>query len=140
MSSDPRHAPRAVWFALLGPPAAWFAALNAGYFMVTWACESAAGRVTLHATMAAMLALGVAAGVAGLVVWRREGRTWPGEAADPATRTRFLAVLGVFGAVVFSAAILWFWLAAVVLDPCDPGPRTPRSPLAAVEAVRSVSS
>ena len=131
MSSEP---PRSVWFVLLAPPVAWFTALSAGYFMVAWACGSAAGRAALHGSVLAMLAVGVAAAVVGLRAWRRHGEAWPGEGPEPTTRTRFLSVVGTLGAMLFSLAILIFWVATLSLSPCEPGPRTPFAPSASAEA------
>lgn len=127
MSSDP---PRAIWFALLAPPVAWFAALTAGYFMVSWACGSAMGTAVLHSTLLACLLLGVAGALVAARAWRRGGGDWPGESPDPRTRTRFLTVIAGLGGILFSVAILWFWLATVVLDPCEPSPRLPFAPSA----------
>ena len=131
MSSEP---PRTVWFALAAPPLAWFTALTAGYFMVSWACGSTVGRVTLHGTVLAMLTLSVAAALTAARFWRREGAEWPGKSPDPTDRTRFLAVIAGFGGTLFSLAILGFWIAALVLSPCEPGPRTPFAPSAGAES------
>lgn len=127
MSSDP---PRAVWFALLAPPLAWFAALNAAYFTVDRACASAAGLITLHIAILVPLGVAMVAGLTGGRSWRGAGGEWPGERADPGTRTRFLSVLATLGGILFSVAILWFWVAVAILDPCDPGPRSPFAPSA----------
>ena len=130
MSSDP---PRRLWLALIAPPLAWFTALTAGYFMVSWACGSTAGRVTLHGIVLGMLTLAVAAVVTAGRLWRRQGAEWPGKSSDPRDRTRFLAVLAALGGTLFSMAILVFWIAALVLSPCEPGPRTPFAPSAGAE-------
>ena len=130
MYSEP---PRRLWFALAAPPLAWFTALTAGYFMVSWACGSAAGRVALHGTVLAMLALAVAAGVTAGRSWRRRRAEWPGKSPDPEARTRLLVVLATLGGGLFSLAILVFWIAALVLSPCEPGPRTPFAPSAGAE-------
>lgn len=121
------------WFALVTPPVAWFASLNAAYFMVSWACGSAAGRITMHLTLLAMLAITMVAGVTGRRLWRRAGTDWPGESADPRERQRFLAALATFGAGLFSLMIAAQWIAALVLDPCEPGPRLPFSPSALLD-------
>lgn len=127
MYSEP---PRSAWFALGAPPTAWFLALNAGYFMVDWACGSGGGLLALHGVMLAMFALSVAAGITGLRLWRRAGMEWPGKGADVGARTRLIIVVATLGGGLFSIAILVFWLATAVLDPCGPGPRHPFSPSA----------
>lgn len=131
MSSEP---PRRVWFGLLAPPVAWFTALTAGFFMVDWACGSAVGMAALHGIVLGMLALAIAAAVTAGRYWRREGAEWPGKSPDPRDRTRFLAVIAALGGTLFSLAILVFWIAALVLSPCEPGPRTPFAPSAGAEA------
>lgn len=130
MSSEP---PRRLWFALAAPPVAWFTALTAGYFMVSWACGSAAGRVALHGIVLAMLGLAVTGGVTAACFWRRRSAEWPGKSPHPEARTRLLAVLATLGGGLFSLAILVFWIAALVLSPCEPGPRTPFAPSAGAE-------
>ena len=132
MSSEP---PRTVWLGLLAPPLAWFAALTAGYFMVAWACGSVVGAVTLHGVLLLMLLLAAAGGLLAVRSWRRSGDDWPGASPDPRTSTRFLSVVATFGGVLFSLAILLFWVAVVTLDPCEPGPRLRFAPSALVEDV-----
>jgi hypothetical protein len=83
-----------------------------------------------------VLGVALAAGAVGRAAWRHAGGEWPGEAAEPAARTRFLAVLSILGALVFATTILWFWLAAVFLDPCQPEPRFPFAP-SAVQAIEA---
>lgn len=122
--------PARTWFALFGPPAAWFVSLSASFFMVAWACGSSAGTITMHAVLLGMLATALWAGFTGFRSWRRSGLSWPGESADPIERERFLAVVGTFAGILFSLLILAQWIAAVVLDPCEPGPRPPMAPSA----------
>lgn len=131
MSSD---VPGSLWFALLAPPAAWFIALSASYFLVDWACGSLAGMIAMHGTMLAMAAAGVGAIVPAVHFWRKSGAEWPGESAEPLAWTRLLAVLAGFGGILFTLVILWFWIAALVVSPCEPGPRLPLAPSAATEA------
>lgn len=122
--------PRSAWFALLAPPVAWFVALNGAYFAVDWACGSVAGLITLHAVVLAMFTLSIVAGVAGVRLWRRLGSERPGESASPVATTRLIAIVGTFGGALFSVAILWFWIAALVLSPCEPSPHPRFAPSA----------
>ena len=138
MSSE--HAHRPPWPALLAPPVAWFTALTAAYFMVAWACRSGVARALLHGVLLACLAPAAAGGRVALRSWRRSGGEWPGEGPDPRARARFLAVLGLFGGILFSVTILWFWLATLVLSPCEPSPRLPFAPSAGVEAAARLAS
>lgn len=117
-----------VWLGLAVPPTAWFVALNAGYFMVSWACDHTVGRVLIHMVCLAMLAATAAAGLGARGVWRDLGRRWAAPTADPVDRARFLAALGVLSATLFALAIILQWLAVIALDPCDPSPRFPLFP------------
>lgn len=118
------------WFALLAPPVAWFAALNAAYFMVGWACGSTAGLLAMHLALLAMLAITLLAGAAAWGDWRSGGGGWPDESADPDEVSRFVTTLAILGAALFSLLIIAKWIAALVLGPCEPAPRLPFSPSA----------
>lgn len=122
------------WFALLAPPIAWFTALNAGYFMVSWACGSEKGLLAMHLVLLGTLGIAIGAGLTARGEWRKSGSEWPGESGAPLERRRFLSVLGLMGAVLFSLLILAQWLAAVILGPCEAGPRLPFSPSAMQDA------
>lgn len=112
--------PARLWFALFAPPTAWFVSLAAGYFLVAPACRSALGALALHAALLAGLSLSVSGGVAAFASWRRLGGGWPDETARPRARDRFVAVVAGFGGLLFSLVILWFWIAALTLEPCEP--------------------
>lgn len=131
--------PARVWFSLLAPPLAWFASLIGAYFMVGWACGSTTGRVSMHLTFLAMLAITAVAGLSAARIWRGSrdrseplsaGFRWPGDSADPAERERFLVTIATLGGVIFSLLIVTQWLAAMVIGPCEPSPRLPFSPSA----------
>lgn len=118
------------WFALLTPPIAWFTALNAGYFMVSWACGSGTGLLAMHLVLLGTLGITIVAGLTARWEWRRSGSEWPGESGAPIERQRLLSVLGLMGAVLFSLLIVAQWLAAVIVGPCEATPRLPFSPSA----------
>lgn len=114
---------------LFVPPVAWFAALTISYFMVPWACGSAAGTVALHLVSLVMLAVAAGSGLLAWKAWRAVGDGWPGDAVGSAERDRFLALLGTFSGGLFTLIILAQWLAVLMLDPCEPAPRLSSSPL-----------
>jgi hypothetical protein len=113
-----RTAEAPVWFALLGPPAAWAAQL-----LFAWAVEETACPDPGLDPTSAVIAFSVAAAavaLAGLVVAvLRAVRI--GHDADPLGRATFLAWGGVLVAAVFLGAIVLAGTSAVVLDSCDAG-------------------
>ena len=107
-----------LWFAFLGPAAAWTAHLLIGYGYEDAACSNDAGvdlvePLILVATVA-LGAVTVAAGVAGLRLRRRERD-------DPRGRVAFMAVFGLLSSPVFLFAIVLGGINALALDPCAPG-------------------
>ena len=50
--------------------------------------------------------------------WTRAGAEWPDEGVSPAARSRFMAMLGLLGSLLFAAVILAQWLAKLFLHPC----------------------
>ena len=122
-----RPASPALWFALVAPSAAFFGNLNASYFLSHWACGSRQIWV-LHLLSAGTLAVAVAGGVVAWIQFARAGRRWPGEAADPGTRSRFLEVIALMGSGFFSLIILAQWLGLLMLHPCGPALRHPQAP------------
>jgi hypothetical protein len=107
-----------LWFAVFGPPAAWFASLVVSYFAVHEVCRV---HSPLGPRIASLLALlvAVAAGVVARGIWRRDERH---------ERTRFMAQLGVLASGVFSLIILLQVVETLLLPSCHDRPRTPQSP------------
>lgn len=117
-----------LWLALALPPLAWFVALNAAYFFVSWTCARDGGAVLLHAITIGALAVTVAAGVLAWGLLRDLGSDGDDGIDDRPSRTRFLARLAVAGAAVFALTLIAQWLAILVLDPCATRPRLRFSP------------
>lgn len=110
----------ALWVGVFAPPAAWFVALTAMFFLVQWVCGDGPA-LLLHLVPAAMLATALGGGASAWRVWRRIGVQPPSEESGPAPRTRLLAAVGVLGGALFSLIILLQWLAVVLLEPCHGG-------------------
>ena len=117
-----------LWLALALPPLAWFVALNAAYFFVSWTCGRDGGTVLLHAITLGALAVAVAAGTLAWGLLRDVGSDGDDGIDDRPSRTRFLARLAVAGATVFALTLIAQWLEILVLDPCATRPRLRFSP------------
>jgi hypothetical protein len=117
----------ALWFAVLGGPAAWFVSLAVSYFAVHEVCRQ-------HTTLAprivsgVALVIAVAATIGGRGIWTRVAALEHNAGDRPVERTRFLAQLGVLGGMLFSLIILLQIIATLLLPSCRDRPRTPESP------------
>jgi hypothetical protein len=86
------------------------------YMVGVWACGRNA--VMMHAIP--LLSLFVTAGAAwiGYAKWRAAGSGVEDEHGESATRTRFLALLGIALSIFSALVIAAQWLAIFVFDPC----------------------
>lgn len=108
----------AQWFGVLAPALAMLTNVSLGFALVPWSC-AAKTRVLLHAEIAVLVLVSVAAGIVAHHEWRRHGGG--GEADDaggPAARARFLGVMGIGSSVLFTLILLAQWLANAYLTPC----------------------
>jgi hypothetical protein len=106
----------ALWFGLLGGPAAGFGNVLVGYPAVDRACVSNSS-VLLHALTAMFLAIAV---LAGIVSWRLRQRagSWPGTAGGLLARSRFMATVGVLTAAVSAFGIILQWIPMFFIGAC----------------------
>lgn len=125
----------ALWFGLLGAPAAWFVGMMIAYFTVPWAC-SHENTLPLHLIAAIGLVVTALAGVSALRIWRSSGREWSDDVADRHDRSRFMAEMGMAGSLLFGLLILGIWAAIIILGPCVPLPRVPFTPDALLDTER----
>jgi nicotinamide riboside transporter PnuC len=122
-----RRGNAALWFAVMGGPAAWMLGLVVSYFWIHDVCRH-------HSSMAprivSFIALGaaIAAALVGRSIWTQMDRHAPGGVEIPVERTRFLAQIGVLGGSVFSLILFLQIVATLILHPCDERPRTNTSP------------
>lgn len=114
----PQPAGPGLWFAVLGPPAAWFASLVVGYFAVHEVCRVHSPLAPRIVSLVALV-VALAAGVTGRVIWRRHAAQ---------ERTRFMAQIGVMSGGLFSLIMLLQILATLLISTCHERPRTPESP------------
>lgn len=120
----------ALWFALLGGPAAWSAHLLASYPLVPVACRMGT-TAPLNILTAVTAAIAVAAAGTGWWGYRRSRSTGddgaPGHSAGPGrtggteSRAGFMAFAGLLLAILFTFAIVLEGLPPVLQDPCTEG-------------------
>lgn len=111
-----------VWLAAAGPPLAWALHFGTTYWYAEGACanETAISSVepVVLALTAAFAAVVAAAAAAGVSLLRRLAR---GELTDPRERLRFMAVVGLIGAVLFGFAIVLEGIQVLSLSACAEG-------------------
>lgn len=119
---DDIPAPVAVWFGLLGAPLAWVVQFLVGFGVDLAQCDAAGTRWTLPvdgwtlaATVGAALVAVAAILTAGAVF--RSTRD-AADAPPPASRVRFLAVIGLTIGPLFLAIILMSGFGAASLEAC----------------------
>jgi hypothetical protein len=105
------------WLALLGTPLLSLSNLAISHALATPSCAHQAER-WLHGANALHVALCV---LLLVMAWRDTG-AWPAfhrdDAADPATRRRFVSSMALPCALLFTAVTLAQWLAVWVMSPC----------------------
>jgi hypothetical protein len=91
---------------------------EANFVLVRQAC-AAQRNLMLYVVAIVALTLTALMGLMGFMTWRAAGAEWPSEGADVATRTRFIAVVGMLGSVIFFLVTLAQAIATVYYDPCQ---------------------
>ena len=108
----------ALWFAVFGPPAAWFGGLVASYFAVHEVCRVASPLSPRLISVVALLAALTAGVVARFILLRSYAHE----------RTRFMAQIGLLSSGVFSLILVLQIVATFLLPGCQERPRTHQSP------------
>lgn len=107
------------WAGVLVPPLAMLTNLSLGFALVPWSC-GAKSRVLLHAEIALLVIISVAAGFVAHREWRRHGGGGEAdESGGPAARSRLLGVFGMASSALFTLILLAQWLANAFLTPCN---------------------
>ena len=109
---------RTSWMLIVVPALITAAHQEANYVLVRQACAAQRHVMLYVVTIVALLLIALVA-FAAYLTWREEGAQWPGESADIATRTRFIAMVGMLGSVIFFLVTLAQGIATVYLDPCQ---------------------
>lgn len=121
-SATQREVPlAAMWFALLGGPAAWSIHLLASYPLVPLACNTGTTAALNIVTAGTALIAAAAAGT-GWWAYRRARRAGapnaPGAGDASESRPGFMGLLGLLVALLFTFAILIEGLPPLLVDPC----------------------
>lgn len=103
------------WFLA---PAAFFAHLQVAYVLVPWSCASGSS-LWLHVVGVLSAAIASVGAAMAWMVWVREGRSEPGDHGGPDPRARFIALTALGMSAVFVLLLLWQWVAAFFLSPCQ---------------------
>jgi hypothetical protein len=106
----------ALWFAVLGGPAAGLANVVVSYSAVDRACVNDSV-VILHVLTVFFLLVALAAGA---TAWRLRERIgdWPLTAAGMLGRSRFMATLGILTATVSIFGIILQWIPIFFIGAC----------------------
>jgi uncharacterized membrane protein YidH (DUF202 family) len=110
--------PKASWLLVVLGPAILAVEMQINFVLVRQAC-SAQRNVGLYAVIIVAIALTLATAFVAYALWLQAGRTWPTEAPDPATRIRFIAVLGILMSAMSLLVIVAQGIATIQFDPCQ---------------------
>ncbi len=113
-----------LWFAVLGPPAAWAGQFAAGYWLAEASCDRSDARWTLGHELATIgltvaAAVVVAAAAATSLSIYRGARDADDDDAPPPGRNHFLATVGLTVAVLFFFLVVMTGVGVSVLSPCN---------------------
>lgn len=109
-----------LWITMLGAPTLWLIQLETNYAFVPWACSHRGNKSILHAISVAFLILTLANGLLAWRGWQTAQRGWPSSDDEgmPAVR-RFMTIIGLLSAALFSLLVIANAFPAFFLDPCQ---------------------
>jgi small-conductance mechanosensitive channel len=111
------HASFALWFGMLGGPAAVFLNVALSYLVVDRACIAHSSTV-IHVFMGTFVLLAVIAGATSW--WYRSGaRPSSDDAGGISARSRFMATVGLLTSVISVVAILMQWIPVFFIGACQ---------------------
>ena len=107
----------ALWFGMLGGPAAGFFNVLFGYPAVDRACVMNSSAV-IHVLTLVFLALAL---LAGLTSWRLRNQIgrWPDDAGGMLARSRFMTTVGLLTSAVAIIGIVMQWIPVFFLGACQ---------------------
>ncbi|HEY0458432.1 MAG TPA: hypothetical protein VGC97_04720 [Pyrinomonadaceae bacterium] len=107
-----------LWVGLLLPPAAWAIQLQTVYLASEYGCKYMNFMPNHLASVFALL-LSIIGGVIAWRNWIESGKQWEAKEANPQSRSRFMAILGMMTAALFTLLIFAQWLPTLLGVPCD---------------------
>ena len=110
--------PRASWLLVVLGPIILAIEMQINFVLVRQAC-SAGRNVGLYAVIIVAIALTLATAFVAFALWKQAGTDWPTEAADTATRIRFIAVLAILSSAMSLLVIVAQGIATIQFDPCQ---------------------
>ncbi|HEV7859215.1 MAG TPA: hypothetical protein VGO91_11405 [Pyrinomonadaceae bacterium] len=110
----------ALWVGLLCGPLAWLLQLQVGYTLVPWACAHDVNAISLHLVTVVALLLTSLGGFISWRNWQRTGKKERDDEGEAVSRSRFMALLGLFTSAMFFLTILVQGIPSFILHPCQP--------------------
>ena len=107
-----------LWLGFLLPPAAWAIQLQTVYLTSEYGCLKG-DFMPNHLVSVFALLLCLIGGAISWRNWLETGKKWKSEAADPVSRSSFMAILGMLEAALFALLIFAQWLPTLFGVPCD---------------------
>jgi hypothetical protein len=104
----------ALWLALGGPPLSFLTNLQIAYSLAPVACAHG-GNSIIHAVSAAMLLVCVASGLVALFLLRSAGQ----RGTEHIDQVRFMALIAIAEAALFTLTNLGLWLAPFLMSACQ---------------------
>ena len=110
--------PKALWLLIVLGPVIVALHHETNFVLVRQACSAQRNLMLIVVSLVSLVLIALTALVA-FSTWRRTGVAWPTEAADFATRVRFISVLGILSSLMSFLVILAQGIATVHFDPCQ---------------------
>lgn len=107
-----------LWLGFLLPPTVWAIQLQTIYLLIEYGCTTE-NFSWIHIVSVASLALSIFGGLVSWHNWMKAGGEWKSEEAGATARSRFMAILGVLTAALFTVVIFAQWLPALLGVPCE---------------------
>jgi hypothetical protein len=107
-----------LWLGLLLPPAAWAIQLQTVYLTSNYGCHSQ-DFIPNHVVSVVAILLCLTGGAVSWRNWSKSGGGWKSEEAGETGRSRFMSILGMLVAGLFTLTIFAQWLPTLVGVPCD---------------------
>ena len=107
-----------LWIGMLLPPVAWAIQLQSLYLTSEYGCHTS-DFMWNHVVVVAALALSLLGGAIAWREWLKSGASVDAESADRVSRSRFMALLGILTASLFTVLIFAQWLPTLMGVPCD---------------------